>query len=112
MNNNVLGRIGEEMAVRVLEAKGATILMRNYRCAVGEIDIIAKYGERLTFVEVKTRSGSRYGRPCEAVNERKQQRIKGAAVCFLRDNSYLTADYSIIGFDVMEISVNHMEAVF
>lgn len=112
MNNWDLGKIGEDMAAGMLQAKGFSILARNYRCAAGEIDIIAKCGSRIKFIEVKTRRGICYGRPCESVNFRKQKRIRGAAVYFLRENSCDVSEYMEVDFDVMEIVVNHMEGVF
>ena len=68
---DVLGREGEQAAVTYLEGCGFRILDRNWRCADGEIDIVAV--ERHTFVvcEVKTRSGTRYGTPLEAVGRAK-----------------------------------------
>ncbi|MDN3310548.1 YraN family protein [Microbacterium oryzae] len=70
-----LGRAGEERAARYLASEGYEILDRNWRCAAGEIDIVACRGERLAVVEVKTRSGTGYGHPFEAVDARKLKRL-------------------------------------
>ncbi len=80
---DVLGRDGEQAAVTYLEGCGFRILDRNWRCADGEIDIVA--AERHTFVvcEVKTRSGTRYGTPLEAVGRAKRRRLRRLAVCWL-----------------------------
>jgi len=80
---DVLGRDGEQAAVTYLEGCGFRILDRNWRCADGEIDIVAV--ERHTFVvcEVKTRSGTRYGTPLEAVGRAKQRRLRRLAVRWL-----------------------------
>jgi putative endonuclease len=80
---DVLGRDGEQAAVTYLEGCGFRILDRNWRCADGEIDIVAV--ERHTFVvcEVKTRSGTRYGTPLEAVGRAKQARLRRLAVRWL-----------------------------
>ncbi len=80
---DVLGRDGEQAAVSYLEGCGFRILDRNWRCADGEIDIVAV--ERHTFVvcEVKTRSGTRYGTPLEAVGRAKRARLRRLAVCWL-----------------------------
>jgi len=80
---DVLGRDGEQAAVSYLESHGFRILDRNWRCAEGEIDIVAV--ERQTFVvcEVKTRSGTRYGTPLEAVGRAKQRRLRKLAVRWL-----------------------------
>ena len=80
---DVLGRDGEQAAVTYLEGCGFRILDRNWRCADGEIDIVAV--ERHTFVvcEVKTRSGTRYGTPLEAVGRAKRNRLRRLAVRWL-----------------------------
>jgi putative endonuclease len=80
---DVLGRDGEQAAVTYLEGLGFRILDRNWRCADGEIDIVAV--ERHTFVvcEVKTRSGTRYGTPLEAVGRAKRRRLRRLAVLWL-----------------------------
>jgi putative endonuclease len=80
---DVLGKDGEQAAVDYLTAQGFRILDRNWRCAVGELDIVAV--ERHVFVvcEVKTRSGTGYGTPLEAVGVRKQRRLRGLAVAWL-----------------------------
>ncbi len=70
-----LGNWGEGVAAVQLEAKGYTIVARNWRCAVGEIDLVARDGETLVFVEVKTRRGRAYGAPEEALTPRKAQKL-------------------------------------
>ena len=80
---DLLGREGEEAAVSYLEGRGFRILDRNWRCASGEIDIVAV--ERHTFVvcEVKTRSGTRYGTPLDAVGRAKRLRLRRLAAQWL-----------------------------
>jgi putative endonuclease len=80
---DVLGREGEQAAVSYLESRGFRILDRNWRCADGEIDIVAV--ERHTFVvcEVKTRSGTRYGSPLDAVGHAKRRRLRRLAALWL-----------------------------
>ena len=112
MNNKELGRIGEDMAVRMLMAKGYRILDRNYRCQTGEIDIIAARDRKISFIEVKTRSGYLYGRPCEAVDQKKQKNIRRTAVSYLRETKAGGYVYSNIGFDVVEIVIEHIESAF
>lgn len=70
-----LGRAGEERAARYLTAQGYVVLARNWRCAQGEIDIVAVRGERLSIIEVKTRRSSAFGHPFEAVDARKRRRL-------------------------------------
>ena len=78
-----LGRRGEETAERHLVSRGFRILERRYRTRAGEIDFIAEDGATLVFVEVKTRSSLRFGRPSEAVGFRKRARIAAAASLYL-----------------------------
>ena len=80
---DVLGRNGEQAAADYLETEGFRILARNWRCADGEIDIVAV--DRLTFVvcEVKTRSSNRYGTPLESVSQPKRGRLRRLALRWL-----------------------------
>lgn len=72
-----LGRWGEDLAARHLEAMGARVLARNWRCAQGELDIVALEPDgTLVFCEVKTRSGTGYGSPGEAVGAVKARRLR------------------------------------
>jgi putative endonuclease len=80
---DVLGREGERAAADYLEGRGFRILDRNWRCADGEIDIVA--ADRRTFVvcEVKTRSGTRFGTPLDAVGQAKRRRLRRLAALWL-----------------------------
>jgi putative endonuclease len=78
MDTGKFGDQGESYAASLLQAKGYTILDRNFRTKVGEIDIIALDDDTLVFVEVKSRKSSRFGAPVEAVNARKLARVKRA----------------------------------
>jgi len=78
-----LGKTGEELAARHLAERGFTILARNYRTPVGELDIIARDRRHLLFVEVKTRRSNRFGVPAEAVGAHKQRQIIRAAQWYL-----------------------------
>jgi putative endonuclease len=80
---DVLGKDGEQAAADYLTGCGFRILDRNWRCASGELDIVAV--ERHVFVvcEVKTRSGTGYGTPLEAVRKQMQRRLRGLAVAWL-----------------------------
>lgn len=71
MNNKELGNFGETQACWLLKEKGYHILERNWRCPVGEIDIVARRGSMVVFVEVKTRRSLTYGVPREAVTSKK-----------------------------------------
>ena len=73
------GQAGEDLACAHLVDSGMRILARNYRCRVGEIDLVARDGETLVFVEVKERSGRSHGAAIEAVTPLKRRRIVRAA---------------------------------
>ncbi len=77
-----LGRTGEQLAVDHLAAAGYTILDRNWRCPVGEIDIVALHGGTIVVVEVKTRSGLGFGHPLDAVTPRKLARLRRLAAAW------------------------------
>lgn len=70
-----LGRRGEQLAAEYLEQQGLVVLSRNWRCRLGELDIVATDGRQLVVVEVKTRSGTGFGIPAEAVDDRKRDRL-------------------------------------
>ncbi len=95
--NRLLGDRGERAAARFLRRRGLRVLHRGYRTRLGEIDLIARDGETLVFVEVKAR---RQGVPAEAVTPEKQRRITLAALHFLRKYGLLD---SRSRFDVVAI---------
>ncbi|MCP4343047.1 MAG: YraN family protein [Desulfobulbaceae bacterium] len=99
-----LGKIGEQAVAKFLKKYGYKILAQNYRCKLGEIDIIAKDGPVLVFIEVKTRSGTSYGCPAAAVNMRKQRQISKAAQCYLAEHSLFD---SPARFDVVSVLCDH-----
>ena len=80
---DVLGRDGEQAAVSYLESHGFRILDRNWRCAEGEIDIVAAERQVLVICEVKTRSSTQYGSPLEAITRSKRARLRRLAVRWL-----------------------------
>jgi putative endonuclease len=79
--NRLLGERGERLASRYLKRQGMRVLLRGYRTEQGEIDLIARDGDILVFVEVKAR---RKGVPAEAVTEEKQRRLTNVSMQFLR----------------------------
>jgi putative endonuclease len=78
-----LGLDGEDTACRALEARGYRILARRYRTRVGEIDVVARAGPCIVFVEVKTRRDGRFGDPAAAVTAEKQRRLAVMASDYL-----------------------------
>jgi len=77
------GEAAEALACRYLEQQGLVLIERNYRCRVGEVDLIMRDGDCLVFVEVRSRHHSRYGTPAETVTRTKQRRLCRAASHFL-----------------------------
>jgi len=81
-----LGALGERIAAQMLQAEGLEILDRNWRCRDGELDIVARDGEAIAFVEVKTRSGTGFGHPAEAVHPAKLLRLRRLAARWLSEH--------------------------
>ena len=118
MNTKEIGDFGEKMACECLEKQGITVLKRNFHARCGEIDIIAKDGETIVFVEVKTRLSKSYGVPAEFVDYRKQEKIIQTALF------YLGNDDTDMRFDVIEVmykpsgdaltvtEINHIKSAF
>jgi putative endonuclease len=100
VGNQQVGRLGEDAAVTFLAAQQYVILDRNWRCRAGEIDIVAKEGDNLVFVEVKARSSLRFGHPFEAVTPTKLARLRSLSVLW-RDAHPLTTGSSRI--DVISV---------
>jgi putative endonuclease len=90
MNKRQIGTEQESRAAAYLQEQGYTIVERNFRCRTGEIDIIAREGEYLCFVEVKYRSGGGCGSPLEAVNYRKQKKILAVARYYMMCHHFPT----------------------
>lgn len=80
----VSGGNAESRAAEYLESRGVAIVARNYRCRLGEIDIVAREGEVLVFVEVRMRAEGHFGGALESITRRKQRRIAAAAGMYLR----------------------------
>jgi len=83
------GEKGESIAVEQLKKNGYKILERNYRTRMGEIDIIAKDGDVIVFIEVKARQTDTYGNPKYAVTRAKQKKIAGTAQFYLKSTNQL-----------------------
>ena len=99
MPSDLLGRWGESFAAEYLRKKHYTVVAANYRCRFGEIDLIARRGDILCFVEVKLRSDRRFGLPRDFVTAAKQRRIRTTAAFYMtRHDPDLCAR-----FDVAEV---------
>lgn len=118
METKELGRFGEERAARYLRLRGYRILESNYACRFGEIDLIARRGRCIVFVEVKLRKSGDFAAAREFVTYAKQQRIRSTAALWLSQHE--TELHS--RFDVIEIyapqgakgrvTINHIENAF
>ncbi|HSV64561.1 MAG TPA: YraN family protein [Mycobacteriales bacterium] len=113
---DALGRYGEQVAAEHLERSGLEVVDRNWRCAEGELDIVAREGDVLVFCEVKTRSGLGFGDPAEAVVGRKAERLRRLALRWLAAHEISCRD---LRFDVVTVlrtddglRVRHLRAAF
>ena len=110
-HNKKLGAKGEAKARSYLKKNGWQILEKNYKNPFGEIDIIAKKGEVIAFIEVKTRLSDIFGLPSEAVtNMRKLRYIRGANYYFINKIIDCTVRFDII--EVFKDKINHIENAF
>lgn len=118
---DAVGRFGEDTAAAFLTSAGLELLDRNWRCAGGELDIVARDGTTLVFVEVKTRSSTAFGDPAEAVGVVKAARIRRLAQQWLElhrtpDQRY----WPQVRFDVVSVvrcapggpAVRHLRGAF
>lgn len=108
MDRKALGDFGEWVAAEWIKRQGYAIIEHNFRCRVGEIDLIAARGGTLVFLEVKTRSGDAFGRPALAVDRKKQEHLRQAAAVYLR---YHAIENVEVRFDVVEVSLEHLKGV-
>ena len=103
------GKFGESVAASYLEKQGYQVIERNFRCRLGEVDIICKKNNQIVFVEVKTRTSDQYGAPSEAVTKDKVGKIRKVAALYMMSEKI--TNYQV-KFDVMEILLNHIENAF
>lgn len=112
---HILGKIGEEIGTQYLIKNGYRIIIRNFRCRQGEIDIIAQDKNEMVFIEVKTRKNTNYGYPIDAVDKRKQKHILNASKYYIYINKLEERN---IRFDVIEIYkkdkfyINHIKNIY
>ena len=81
-DKDALGRRGEQLAADYLQGLGLRIVERNWRCSLGEIDLVARDGSETVFVEVKTRAGLGYGHPLESITAVKLARLRRLAAAW------------------------------
>ena len=113
---DVLGRQGEQLAAEYLQRAGYRILDRNWRCADGEIDIVAAERRTLVICEVKTRSGTQYGTPIEAISRQKRNRLRRLAVRWVIAHGLLFDEVRVDVIGVLrdaagELALEHVRGV-
>ena len=107
MSSAQVGQLGEKLGAKYLKSLGFKILMRNFRAqGGGEVDVVCRDGNRLVFVEVKTRTSLKFGRPIEAVNQDKEYLITRGAMEWLARLDRPSVYYR---FDVLEVMLHHDE---
>lgn len=120
MATDLLGSWGESVAAEYLRRKRYTLIAANYRCRLGEIDLIAENRTYLIFVEVKLRKSARFAQAREFVDHKKQERLKQTALLYLAQHEENTKQPR---FDVIEIyapnglqtkkpEIHHLEDAF
>ena len=107
-HNHLVGGFGERVACRYLVSQGLVLLDRNWRSRAGELDVVARDGEDVVFVEVKTRRSLRYGPPAEALGPAKVRRLRMLACLWLAASG---VRYQSIRFDVVSVLVGRSIAV-
>ncbi len=108
MNNKIKGAIGESKAIEYVKKLGYKIIEKNFTTKIGEIDIIAQDKNYMVFIEVKSRTSLKFGRPSEAVNYHKQNKIKQVALLYMQK---LKNFKGFFRFDVLEILDNEINYI-
>jgi putative endonuclease len=108
LSTHAQGQRGEDRAVEYLRDRGYSVIERNFRCRLGEIDIVARDGDTLVFVEVRTRTDGRCGTALETITPAKQRRIARVAEFYLTARR---AHGAACRFDVIGITGEQVELV-
>jgi len=103
-----LGVRGEDLAAAWYEARGYEVVSRNWRCRLGELDLVLRDGRIFIFCEVKTRTSNAFGEPIEAVTYDKRRRIRHLAARWIEDSPIRPAE---IRFDVASVMGGRVEVV-
>ena len=103
-----LGNRGEDLAAQRLESLGYAIRERNWRCSVGELDIVTEKDGVLIFVEVRTRHGDKFGTPEESINKRKQAKLLEVSQTYLEEHHEEQRNWRI---DVVAIEIGKRDEV-
>ena len=106
--NKLKGDIGEEKAVKYLKKQKYRIIKRNLKNNGGEIDIIARQKKTVVFVEVKTRTDEKFGFGAEAVDLKKQSKIRNAAMLYMQKENVADVRFDVIEVYLAEDRINHI----
>jgi putative endonuclease len=100
MSTQEAGASAEARACKVLERAGCVIVERNYRCKAGELDIVAREGDTLCFVEVRSRADGEHGHAAETVGRKKQRQVERVAQYYLamRNPAFVHARFDVVAF--------------
>ncbi|UCF55854.1 MAG: YraN family protein [Deltaproteobacteria bacterium] len=101
-----LGKRGEELALKKVKRLGYKCVTRNYRCPLGEVDLVAKDGDCLVFIEIKTRKGKSLGYAKEAIDGRKRRQLSKVALAYMKSNNCCEVKSR---FDVVAINLKDDE---
>lgn len=119
MAADLLGRWGESVAAEHLRKKHYTLVAANYRCRMGEIDLIAENCKYIVFVEVKLRKNANFAQAMEYVDRHKQERLKKAAALYLAQNETekqprfdVIEVYAPDGTETKRPKIHHLEDAF
>ncbi|MBO3087560.1 YraN family protein [Cellulomonas dongxiuzhuiae] len=104
---DAVGRYGEDVATAFVTQAGWTVLARNWRCAEGELDIVALDGDEVVAIEVKTRRSAAYGHPAEAVTHRKLARLRRLTARWLSEHDVRAGSVRV---DVIAVLVQRQGA--
>ncbi len=112
VQNSIKGTAGEILAVNFLKKNKYKILETNYKNHFGEIDIIARDGKVIVFVEVKRRMTKEFGAPIEAVTPFKQNKIRTVAEMYLSAKGQTLADVRFDVIEILDTQINHVKNAF
>ena len=113
-----VGAKGEKLAAKFLKRKGYKVIQRNYKCKLGEIDIVAEHNGTIVFVEVKTRQTQEFGSPQSSVTATKRGQISRVALSYIRDKKLVdqACRFDVIGItfppESRKPEIEHIENAF
>jgi putative endonuclease len=107
-----LGRLGEDLALKKIKSLGYKCIVRNYRCPLGEVDLIAKDGDTLVFIEIKTRRDRSLGYAKESINARKKRQLSKVALAYMKSHDVAEAKsrFDVVAVHIRE-SMHEIEVV-